>query len=134
MEAGRARGPPRWLGAYFVEDLRDFYWDLNWGLVRMARYFGVAPGTVRRVMIRAEIPTRPWPGARWKPRKPWTHKRGKDGTDPAQFWACADSGTRGVGCILCGVEVPEACGEDCAVCPGEISAMCQCAQQRVADT
>lgn len=119
-----------WLGGLRSDDLWDLYWDLGWGLPRIAQYLGVGPSTVRRLMLEAGIGTR-HKLTRWYQPRPWYREmrapqEEPDPADPAGFWGCTKSTRAGVGCLLCQEEMPKACGLDCHACPPDVLLGCPC--------
>ena len=103
-----------------AEDLWDLYWDLGWGLPRIAQKLGVAPNTVRALMLENGIQTRK-DLTRWYQPKPWQanllESEERDPADPAGYWGCAKTSRAGVGCLLCGERPPEGCELNCQECP-----------------
>jgi len=121
---------PKWLAGLRVEDLRDLYWDMGWGLPRIAQKLGVAPNTVRRLMLRAGIDTR-HDLNRWYRPRPWHLAVGlptqePDPQDPVGYWACTKSSRAGVGCLFCQEEVSSECQLDCSACPPSRILRCPC--------
>jgi len=121
-----------------VEDLWDLYWDLGWGLPRIAKRLGMAPNTVRALMLENGIQTRN-ALTRWYRPKPWhtgplEREEEQDPTDPAGYWGCSLSSRAGVGCLLCEERLPQGCQLNCRECPRELVARCPCARNRTRGT
>jgi len=110
-----------------ADDLWDMYWDLGWGLLTIARRLGVAPNTVRSIMLKNGIHTRR-ELIRWHHIEPWEAPEAElDPTDPAGYWLCAKSSRAGFACLLCQEEVPADCVLNCRECPPQVIALCPCA-------
>lgn len=126
------RRNPKWLTPFRPEDLIDFYWDLGWGMPRIARLLGVTPNTIRRFMLKAGIETRHtlnrWYNVTlWCTRKEFTEES-RDPSDPAGYWGCRTSSRAGIGCLFCQARPPMICEGNCACCPPEVIANCSCAK------